>query len=348
MKAVVKTKPGIGLEILDVPDPKIEPGEVIIQIEACGVCGNDARLYRWDEGFFTKIVGPYLPVTIGHEGCGRIVELGAGVEGFKSGQRVVMEATITCGRCYLCLEGKSNICVNSQHIGAHRSGAMAEYIAVPQQLIYPVPDSLRPAEAALLEPLSVGVHGLERMPVKVGNTVAVVGPGAIGLLLVQAARAAGADRIIVLGTSRSQRRLDLARSFGADEVIITDQEDWGRKVADITDGRGVDQAFETAGPGRAVLDALLATRKGGQVCLVGANDDPPQLQTYTMLRGKEIDIFTARGRTPLTWERSLRLVASGCIDFGPLTGDRVPLAEAVAGFERHSTDRDIIKLIVEP
>lgn len=347
MKAVAKTRRGPGLEVIDIERPRPLPQEVLLKVKACGACINDILLYQ-GKGIFVEMVESRLPAIIGHEFCGEIVELGVEVRGFGKGNRVVAEPTIACGKCYLCQVGKSNICENSINLCKDIPGGMAEYVAVPSSGIHKVAESITDAEASLTESLTVGTHALSRMPVLVGEPAAILGPGPIGLLLMQAVKAAGAYPVIMLGTSRSPRRLELAKKLGADEVVAVDQGNLVERIKQLTTNKGVPRVFEAAGAGQAVLDALAIASKGGQICLVGAAEEPVVMKYYSMLRVRELDLISSRGRTPRNWDTALNLMASGRVQLKPLTEFRMPLSDAIEGFERISRSRDILKLILEP
>ena len=347
MKAVAKTRPGPGLEVIDIDRPRPLPHEVLLRVKACGACINDIFLYQ-GKGIFTEMLESSLPAIIGHEFCGEIVELGIQVTGYSIGDRVVGEPTIACGECYLCKAGKSNICENSVNLCKNIPGGMAEYVAVPSKGIHKVPPGIADVDASFAESISVGTHALERMPVLPGEPAAILGPGPIGLLLMQAVKAAGAYPVIMIGTSRSPRRLQTAKELGADEVAVADQGNLAQRIKELTGNRGVPRVFEAAGAGKAVIDALAIASKGGQICLVGAAEEPVVMKYYSMLRVRELDLISSRGRTPKNWDTALNLMASGKVRTGALTEFRLPLSDAIKGFQRMTENRDILKLILEP
>src|SRR5258708_6510419 len=204
------------LEIADLPTPSPSAGEVLVRVAACGICGSDVHGYDGSSG--RRIP----PLIMGHEAAGSVVSFGADVNRFRAGERVTLDSTISCGECNYCKRGKVNLCDRRQVVGVscgeyRRDGAFAEYIVVPERIVYPIPDSLSFAEAAMLEPASVALHAVSVSRLRGGETALVIGAGMIGLLTMQAARAAGCSRVFVADIDAT--RLELARSLGADGVI---------------------------------------------------------------------------------------------------------------------------------
>ncbi len=347
MKAIAKIKPGKGLELIETEVPSVTKNSVLIKVKACGICGADVHLYKWEE-YLARLMASRLPLIVGHEICGEVVDKGSEVTNIKIGDRVVTEPAITCGVCPQCADGRTTVCEKRINIGIEVNGGMAEYVSVPGSVIYKLPDAIPDAEASIIETHGVGVHGLERMPVIPGSSVAVLGAGPIGLLLMQCIKAAGAYPVIVTGTSRSRSRLERARQLGADATILADKENITERIKELTDGRGVDQVFEAAGTGKAILQALDITKRGGQICLLGATDDPVELKPFVMMRSKEIDIINARGRTASTWRRAITLAATGKVKLAPIIDRVLSLGDALQGFELLENNRDIIKIVVRP
>ncbi|MBI2867437.1 MAG: alcohol dehydrogenase catalytic domain-containing protein [Chloroflexi bacterium] len=348
MRGLAKTKPGPGLELVDVPRPKAGPFEVLIRSRACGICGGDLHLYQGSE-FVSRIAAQgKLPIVIGHEFGGEIVEVGEYVQGFKVGERVAVEPTPGCGHCAQCLKGRPNICKNFFVIGMTQHGGMAEFVRAPVHAVYKVPDTIPDLHLPLLETLGVAVHSLERSPIVAGDAVAVIGAGSIGLLMAQMLKAAGARPLIVTGTSRSQRRLKLAKEMGADVVIAVDKEDVVAKVNEVTDGEGVDVAFEIAGPSSALDQATKISRRGGKIVVAGCTDEVWSWKPFSNARFKETDFIFCRGRTAETWHRGIKLVTTGQVKLAPILDLVLPLERALEGFTRLETDRDVIKIVITP
>src|SRR3954452_6569094 len=244
------------LELTDIPVPEIGPEEVLIRVRACGICGSDVHGYDGSTG--RRIP----PVGVGHEACGVIEQGGSDVQGLKEGDRVAFDSMISCGKCRFCRRGQMNLCDNRQVLGVscgeyRRHGAFAEYVAVPQHIIYKLPDTLSFEHAAMIEPVSVAVHAVEITPVRLGDTAIVVGTGMIGLLTIQAARLKGCARIIALDLE--DHKLEVARQIGADEVVNPTKTDAVKYILDATEGRGADVAFEAVGatdPIRTCISAV--------------------------------------------------------------------------------------------
>src|SRR6266403_4288364 len=207
------------LEIAEVPTPAVGPGEVLIRVGACGICGSDVHGYDGSSG--RRIP----PIVMGHEAAGRIAAVGSDVKGFAEGDRVTFDSTIYCGACGPCRRGEVNLCDNRQVMGVscsdyRRAGAFAEYIAVPSRIVYRLPDNLSFAEAAMLEAVAVAIHAVSLAQVSPNSTALVVGAGMIGLLVVQALRVAGCSRVFIADIDRS--RLRLAQDVGATAVLSAD------------------------------------------------------------------------------------------------------------------------------
>ncbi len=253
------------LEIADLPDPTPGDGEVLISVAACGICGSDVHGYDGSSG--RRIP----PIVMGHEAAGTIAAIGAGVKGFAEGDRVTFDSTIFCGACANCLRGDVNLCNHRQVLGVscaefRRPGAFAEYVAVPSRILYRLPEKLSFAEAAMLEAVSVALHGVSLAPVTSGTTALVLGAGMIGLLTLQALRAAGCSRIFVADADST--RLALAQQTGA-TAVLSPKLDVVEQVMQLTGGTGVDLAIEAVGRNETVKASIESVRKGGTVVLVG-------------------------------------------------------------------------------
>src|SRR6266513_2575581 len=253
------------LEIADLPEPTPGPGEVLVRVAACGICGSDVHGYDGSSG--RRIP----PIVMGHEAAGRIAAVGAEVKGLAVGDRGTFDSTIYCGACTHCCRGETNLCDRRQVLGVscsdyRRAGAFAEYVAVPSRIVYRLPDNLSFAEAAMLEAVAVAVHAVSLAQVSSSSTALVVGAGMIGLLIVQVLRAAGCSRILV--TDIDSSRLKLAQDVGA-HTVLSATLDVARQVGELTRGAGVDAAIEAVGQGDSVKASIESVRKGGTVVLVG-------------------------------------------------------------------------------
>ena len=346
MLAVVKKSPNPGIEVTDVPEPKVGDNDVLIDIKASGICGTDIATKKWMD-WAADIIGDKLPVILGHEFGGDVVEVGKGVRNFKKGDRVVAEPFVTCGNCYFCSIGRPNLCQRRYYLGMHRNGGMAKYSSVPESVLYNIPDSIPYHYIPLLETLATNIHPVERVKIYPGDTVAIIGPGPIGLCLLQAAKAAGAARVIVTGIAKDKPRLQVARELGADLTLVSSEEDVIGRVLSFTSGLGVDAAFDATGTQPGITDALNMVRRGGEVCVVGVSDDPVSIRTYSQLMMKEVNIISSLARTPSSWYRAMKLVETGRVRLDPLVGERLPLKDALKGFEKAEKGEGL-KVIFEP
>ncbi|MDA1313520.1 MAG: galactitol-1-phosphate 5-dehydrogenase [Acidobacteria bacterium] len=254
------------LAVNEVPEPTLAPGEVLIRVRSCGICGSDVHGYDGSSG--RRIP----PVIMGHEASGVIAKLGGEVEGFAEGERVTFDSMISCGRCRFCRTGAPNLCDSRMVLGVScadytRNGAFAEYVNVPAHIVYRIPDALSFNEAAMVEPVSVAVHAVNLTPITLGDTALVVGAGMIGLLTVQALRAAGCGTII--STDLADDRLAAAKKMGADVTLNPKSTDIVKAVREMTGGAGVDISMEAVGAEATVATAIDSVRKGGSVTLIG-------------------------------------------------------------------------------
>ena len=254
------------LRVSEVPEPTLAPGEVLIRVQSCGICGSDVHGYDGSSG--RRIP----PVIMGHEASGVIARMGGQVEGFAEGDRVTFDSMISCGRCRFCRSGSPNLCDSRMVLGVScadytRNGAFAEYVNVPAHIVFKIPDALSFNEAAMVEPVSVAVHAVNLTPIRLGDTALVVGAGMIGLLTVQALRAAGCGKII--STDLADDRLTAAKKMGADVTLNPTSTDIVKTVRDMTGGAGVDISMEAVGAEATVATAIDSVRKGGSVTLIG-------------------------------------------------------------------------------
>src|SRR5216683_435096 len=229
------------LDVVDFPAPDVGPEDVLVRVKACGICGSDVH------GFDGSSGRRIPPLVMGHEAAGVIAATGANVKNFQDGDRVTFDSTVSCGKCFYCNRGEINLCDNRQVLGVscadyRRHGAFAEYVVVPQNIVYKLPDSLAFEHAALIEAVSVAVHAVNITPVKLGDTALVVGTGMIGLLVLQAIRLAGCSRVIAVDLDDA--KLEVARQFGANEVVNPKKGDLQARLAELTNGRGAAVAIE--------------------------------------------------------------------------------------------------------
>jgi len=290
------------------------------------------------------------PVVMGHEAAGIIAELGENVQGWKKGDRVTFDSTVSCGTCHFCRKGQINLCDNRRVLGVSCEdyrchGAFAEYIAVPQQILYRLPKGLGFEQATLVEPLSVAVHAVGRTPILLNDTAVVVGSGMVGLLVVQALRAAGCGRIIAVDID--QNRLDLACKLGANVGLKSDDCNVPEEVLKLTDNLGADIALEVVGITPTIKTAVAVLRKGGSLTLVG-NLSPTVDWPLQSIVTREISVYgscISCGEYPAC----LEMMARGTINVDALISATAPLAEGPAWFKRlYEKEPGLLKVILVP
>ena len=331
------------LEIADLPEPTWGPGEVLVRVAACGICGSDVHGYDGSSG--RRIP----PIVMGHEAAGRIAAVGAEVKGFAVGDRVTFDSTIYCGACGPCRRGEVNLCDSRQVLGVscsdyRRAGAFAEYVAVPSRIVYRLPDSLSFAEAAMLEAVAVAVHAVSLAQVSSSSTALVLGAGMIGLLVVQALRVSGCSRVLVADIDSS--RLKLAQDVGATAVLSAGA-GLIAQVLPLSGGAGVDLAVEAVGRNETVGAAIESVRKGGTVVLVG-NISPEVTLPLQKVVTRQIRLqgsCASAGEYP----QAIQLLATGAIQVKPLITAVAPLGDGPQWFERlHAREPNLMKVVLTP
>lgn len=341
MRAVAFVEPG-RMELREVPDPRPGPGEVVLAVAYCGVCGSDLHEYTW-QGPSLRASGVFQPI-MGHEFTGLVAAVGPEVEGLREGDPVAVNPGGFCGQCPYCRAGLANLCTSPLGTGYRQPGAYAEYVRIRAEQAVPLPDPAWLAPAALSEPLGVALHALNRGGFREGETVFIAGGGPIGLLTLLAARHRGAGTIILSEPSPSRR--ELAQRLGADEVV-----DPARGAAsaakELTGGLGCDLAVECVGIAAAMDDCLAAVRRGGRIVVAGAFDQPYSLNLLNTLLQEHTIIGAFGYVTEL--EEGARLIVSRAVDVRPLISRVVTLEELPAVFAELAADRDRHhKVLVSP
>ena len=331
-------------EIQDVPVPEIGPEEVLVRVRACGICGSDVHGMDGSTGRRRP------PVVMGHEAAGVIEQLAPGVEGWAEGDRVTFDSTIYCGRCWHCRAGRVNLCDNRRVLGVscdeyRHHGAFAEYVAVPQHILYRLPEGLSFERAALVEPLSVAVHAVHRTRIHLADTAVVVGTGMVGLLVVQSLRAAGCGPIYAVDLDAG--KLELAVRLGAEEGFQPQQCDAAAEILQRTAGRGADVAVEVVGATATVQMAVASLRKGGQLTLVGNLSPTVELPLQAVVT-RELTlagVCASQGDYPAC----LEMIARGTVNVDPLISATAPLEEGAAWFQRlRAGEPGLMKVILQP
>ena len=331
------------LEFAEVPVPAVGPGELLVRVAACGICGSDVHGYDGSSG--RRIP----PIIMGHEAAGVVAGVGAGVTQFRAGDRVTFDSTIYCGECAYCRSGKVNLCDRREVLGVscgdyRRAGAFAEFVVVPERITYRLPDNLLFAEAALLEAVSVALHAVSLAPIQPGSSALVIGAGTIGLLVQQALKVAGCSRVIV--TDLDPTRLKLSQSLGASDVLQPGPE-FPQHIAELSAGAGVDVAVEAVGNTPAVHSAINNVRKGGSVVLVG-NITPEVTIPLQKVVSRQITLYgscASCGEYP----RAIELMSAGQIQVKPLITAVAPLEEGPRWFERlYAGEPNLMKVVLQP
>ena len=331
------------LEMAEVPTPAAGAGEVLIRVGACGICGSDVHGYDGSSG--RRIP----PIVMGHEAAGRIAAVGAGVSGLAEGDRVTFDSTIYCGACGYCKRGEVNLCDHRQVLGVscgdyRRAGAFAEFVTVPARVVYKLPESISFADAAMLEAVAVAIHAVSLAAISGETTALVVGAGTIGVLTLQALRAAGCKRVFVSDVDAT--RLKLAKELGAMDVLLADA-DVLSQILQRTAEVGVDVAMEAVGANATVNAAIASVRKGGTVVLVG-NISPEVTLPLQKVVTRQIRLqgsCASAGEYP----QAIELLANGAIRVKPLITAVAPLAEGPQWFERlYAREPNLMKVVLTP
>jgi L-iditol 2-dehydrogenase len=352
MKALLLTRPS-HLEVADVPMPAPAADEVLVRVAACGICGSDVHGYDGSSG--RRIP----PIVMGHEAAGTVADAGSAVTRVRKGDRVTFDSTLYCGECGFCRRGEVNLCDRREVLGVscaefRRAGAFAEYVAVPERIVYPLPDQLSFAEAAMLEAVSVALHAVSLADAAPGvparradrdSTALVVGAGMIGLLILQVLRVARYTRVLVIDVDDS--RLKLASELGASETANSNDPDLPARISGISSGAGVDVAMEAVGVQATVALAISSVRKGGTVVLVG-NVSPEvtiPLQTVVTRQLRLQGSCASAGEYP----KAIELVTNHDIRVQPLITAVAPLEEGPRWFERlHAREPNLMKIVLTP
>lgn len=344
MKALLLTSPS-ALEIVDFPDPEPSPDEVVVRVRACGICGSD--IHGWDGSSGRRIP----PLIMGHEAAGEILSVGESVSGWWGGDRVTFDSTIYCGECDPCRAGMFNLCRNRQVVGVspgeyRKHGAFAEQLAVPARILHRLPDTLTFERAAMVEPVSVALHAVSRGNAGPGKSAVVVGSGMIGLLVIQALRCAGVEKIVAVDLD--EKRLDLAAILGATDLVVAGEDQTLTRIRQACGDDGADLSFEVVGISPTITLAIDALRSGGTAVLVG-NLSPSVEFPLQAVVTREVNVIgscASAGEYPA----ALELIADGRIAVDAMISATAPLEEGPGWFEKLSA-RDgskYMKVLLQP
>lgn len=314
------------LRLVQEAAPIYQAGEVLLRVRAVTVCHSDIHYYR--DGRIGDTVSSE-PLILGHEFCGEVLQVPAGLKELHIGDLVAVEPAISCGRCRACREGNPNICENLLFSGTPPlDGALREYITYRPEFCYPLPQDFTAEEGALLEPLGVALYAWDLGHLRVAESVAIIGCGPIGLLLVQLAKVAGASQVLAVEPLAFRR--DLAALWGG--IPLAPDEHLQQQVESLTDGKGVDLVIETAGTLPGQEEAIRLVKRGGRVLLVGIPAEDRIELTHHTARRKDLEIRVVR-RMKHTYPRSIILVQHGMIDLRPLITHHFPLERAAEAFQ---------------
>jgi len=308
MKAAYKSARKKGIEIKDVPEPKIQENEVLIRVRVAAVCGSDIHLYNWNE--WCENVHAKNPMIIGHEFCGEVVEVGSLVSLVKAGDLVAGETHIPCGKCMLCRTGKQHICQSMKIVGVHTDGAFAEFTKIPEVCAYKLPEHTAPEIGAMYEPFTIAVHGVLRGQVG-GLATAVFGCGPIGLFAVNVASVCGAYPLFAIDVN--EYRLEIAKKMGDAVIPINPKkEDVAEVIKSSTKGYGADVVIELAGSPDATRTGFSSLRKSGRICIIGLHSQEVSLDFVNNVTYKEAEVYGVTGRVMFdSWYVAENLIQSG-------------------------------------
>jgi alcohol dehydrogenase, propanol-preferring len=326
MKAAVYHGPEGGLVVEDIPMPSIGPGEALIKVAACGACHTDLHYIEHGVPTFKK-----PPIVLGHEASGIVEDVGAGVTNVAKGQRVLIPAVLTCGRCVFCRQGRENICADMKMLGNHFDGAYAEYVAVPSKDLLDLPPSIPLAEASIIaDALSTPFHAVKnRANVRPGDVVVVFGCGGVGINAVQLAALCGG---YVIAVDVNERKLEWARQFGAAVTInASTVERVSKEIKKITGG-GADIVLEVIGNPKTFEEAFESVRIGGRLVAVGYTHEASRIVPGKIMF-KELEVVGSLGCRPVDYIPLIRMVEQGRIDLMKIVTHRFALEEIHKAFE---------------
>lgn len=341
MKAVVKHSVGHdGVQLMEMPEPDLRPGHVIVEVEAAGICGTDLHIQH-DE------YPSDPPVILGHEFSGTVVDVGPDVSRDLLGQRTTcLSFFSTCDVCEACRLGQWNLCPSRRSMGSGAHGAMARFVLVPQRSVRLLPSNIDFVAGALTEPLACITHALLNRPtIRPGEVVVVLGPGAIGQLAAQVTAAYGAT-VVVVGTGADQARLEMARALGAHYTVNLQEQSPVALVEELTRGWGADVVAECSGAAAGLRLAYDLIKRGGQLAQIGLFGKSIEFDIDRSIM-KEVTTFTSFASTWKSWEHAIRLMAKGLVQTGPLVTEALPLERWVEGFDR-SRAKDGVKFVLLP
>jgi threonine dehydrogenase-like Zn-dependent dehydrogenase len=342
MKAIVKAREEAGaLEVRELPIPEPGPGEVLVKMKAAGICFSDVMILN--NKYKGRVPVP-IPMIMGHEGAGDVAEVGKDVAQVRKGDKVGLNPLWGCGQCVDCLNGHANMCMAWRHLGITCDGTFAEYRVVPAFAACKLPDSVSAVDAAFIEPISLAVRTFEHVKPVLGDTVAIIGPGSIGLFHLQAFKSAGAAMIIVIGLDQDAKRFEIAKKLGADHIVNGSKEDVVKKVRELTNGLGADIVLETANHPSTVPLAVNLAAARGRVHLFGLYPEAT-MSPLTLLRAG-VTMAGDVATLPRYFLRAIRWVEYKKVRAEPMVSCRFRLDQAKEAFDAFSHG-DAVKVLFE-
>ena len=340
------------IRLEDVPEPSPKENEVKIKIHWCGICASD--IHEWLHGPLLipakrphPITGKQAPVILGHELSGDVVEIGSSVTGINVGDRVTVRPTMPCYNCYWCKKGRHILCNRLATLGLAADGGFAEYVVARNDTVYQLPKEVTYEAAALCEPSAVAVHACVRARLSPGDSVAVIGTGPIGMLIIEAAKAAGAGKIFASGTR--PKRNEIAKKVGATEVINPKEVDVGKEIANLTERRRADVVFECVGTKESIMQASTVSGRGARIVIVGQATEPCPFPFFSLM-GLEKEIIGSSGYED-EFPTVLSYMADGRIDTEPIITARIELDDIIErGFNVLTSEKkgEHLKILVSP
>lgn len=339
------------IRVETIPEPSLEKDQVKVKVCYCGICGSDLHEYLAGPIFIPAeeshpISKDKAPIVMGHEFAGVVAAVGEEVTDIEVGDRVCVEPIYSCGTCHSCRKGHYNVCEQLGFIGLSGGlGGFSEYSVVPSKMIHKIPDHMTWEQAALVEPTAVAVHAVRQSEMKIGDSIAVIGTGPIGLLVIQAAKAAGASKIMAVEVSPERR--DFAKQAGADIIINPLERNPVQAIKEYTDGLGADVAFEVAGIEATINVAIESTRAEGNVVNISIWEKPASIPVnqFILTERKMTSIIAYRNIFP----QVIQLIANGQIKATELITKKISLDQIVSeGFEALTKNKNQIKILVDP
>ena len=329
MLAIRKSSAAFGITAVDVPEPAAPgPGEVVVRVEAAGVCGSDIHVYEWTDGYDFMV--PHLPVTLGHEFAGRIEATGS-ASGWAVGARVAVLPAVACGSCTACRSGNAPGCTARRAVGLSLDGGFAQRVKVPAGAVIALPESIDAEIGALIEPLAVAMDAVLVGEVRLGDSVLVMGPGTIGQGLALMARASGAGCVIVAGRADAPR-FDVMRQLGFEHLVDVADGPLAGQVLARNGGQPVDIVIEATGHPPSINDGLAALKKGGVLVVAGIHPGPMTLPLTVFVRNRH-QLRASHSSRRETWDKVIKLVAAAPEAYRPMITHRLPLTRGLEGFE---------------